>query len=52
MEAVEYLLDVLFDELGLDADEAVEVLVGVIKAIAEQEGDLEILEDAANSLAD
>lgn len=47
-----YLIEILMDDLGLDADEAVEALAETIIVIAQQGGDMSLLETAGNILAD
>lgn len=50
-ETVAYILEVLFDDLGLTDEEALDVLADVVREIARSSSrDSRVLEDFANSL--
>jgi hypothetical protein len=51
-ETVAYLIEILIDDLGLDEAEAVETLADAIIVIANQAEREDLLETAANILAD
>lgn len=51
-ETVAYILEILMDDLGLDETEAVETLADAIIVIANQAERDDLLETAANILAD
>jgi tellurite resistance protein len=51
-ETVAYLIEILMDDLGMDPDEAIEILAETAVAIAKQSGETDALETAANILAD
>lgn len=52
-ETLDYLLEILFDDLGMEPEDAIEVLIQLIREIAQNtDNPSRTLEDTANALAD